>query len=74
MIVFRDRRLGCWVSRCSRHNDEVITSTWADAMEAAWGHVVMAHPRPVSWSSLCPHCKGYDVPACTCSPEGRTAP
>ena len=36
-----------WEMECSEHPEEHTTSAdWLWAMEAAWGHIAMHHPRP----------------------------
>lgn len=34
-----------WVAWCEAHGDEIWCSDWLAALEAAYGHVAMWHPR-----------------------------
>ena len=40
-------QLADWEMECSEHVDEgrITTTDWLWAMEAAWGHIAMHHPR-----------------------------
>ena len=34
-----------WLAECKEHNDLYWCDTWGTALEAAYGHVAMWHPR-----------------------------
>ena len=42
--VWRSRQ--DWEVECAEHLGYATASDWLCAMEAAWGHIAMWHPRP----------------------------
>jgi hypothetical protein len=45
--VWRSSVWADWEMECSEHDEHLITGEWMLAMEGAWGHVAMHHPREV---------------------------
>lgn len=50
--VFSPRR-GDWFAECDRHDLQIGCPDWELALEAAYGHAAMAHPR------ICDHEYGW---------------
>lgn len=44
-----------WVAECKEHDQVIWCEHWIDALEAAFGHVAMYHPR------VCNHEYGYII-------------